>query len=177
MFTPDRNPSNPGYDELLAEVKRKAKVYLDSFPGLDYRVMNRELHSKLRDIIRGTATFKFIELELLRRQIESRLDNMKTATEYKNSWGLPMKNCEDVEAELGAGRGSYRWYQVLKLVETYHLFDNTHDQDYPYDKGVWYITSCIHSQGWDDIQAVEKIGRLINYRVSLHRHVLELTPT
>ncbi|OBT82895.1 hypothetical protein VE02_08585 [Pseudogymnoascus sp. 03VT05] len=160
--------STPGYDELLAEVKSQAKVYLDSFPGLDYRVMNRELHSKLRGIIKGTATFKFNELELLRRQIESRLDNMKTATKYKNYWGIDMKNCEDVEAELGAGMGSHRWYQVLKLVETYHLFDNSHDQDYPYDKGVWYITSCIHSQGWDNTKAVEEIGRLINYRVTIY---------
>ena len=167
----------PGYDELLAVLKSEAEVYLSSFPGLDYKAKNLSLHNELRGTIRGTRVPSLIGLEHLRRQIDYRLKNMKIATKYKDLWGLTMKNCEDVEVETGAGVGTYRWLQLLTLVESYHLFDHRNDQGHEYEKGEWYIASCIHSQGWEDIQAVEKIGILIHYRVSLQCHVLDLTPT
>lgn len=163
--------ASPGYDELLATVKSDAEMYFNSFPGLDYKVRNRELHNKLRGIIKGTATPNFAELELLRRQIDYRLEHMKMATAYKDLWDLPMKNCENVEVEIGAGVGTYRWDQLLKLVESYYLFDHNHGQGEEYNKGEWYIASCIHNQEWDDVQAVEKIQALILYRVSLHGHI------
>ncbi|OBT49982.1 hypothetical protein VE04_10062 [Pseudogymnoascus sp. 24MN13] len=157
-----------GYDELLTAVKNEAKVYFNSFPGLDYKIRNRALHKKLRGITKGTLTPNFIELELLQRQIDYRLKLMKMATKYKDLWHLSMKNCEDVEVEIGAGIGTHRWYQLCKLVESYHLFDH---RDYQgegeeYEKGNWYIASCIHSQGWDDTQAGEKIGILIPFKVT-----------
>lgn len=73
--------------------------------------------------------------------------------------------------------GTYRWTQLLKLVESYYLFDYPNNQGHEYEKGQWYIASCIHSQDWDDAQAAKKIGLLISYKVSMLFHILNLTPT
>lgn len=169
--------ATPGYDELLSAVKSEAEVYLSSFPSLDRNSTNRDLHNKLRSTIRSTTTPSFIELELLRSQIDHRLKHMKMATKYKDLWNLTMENCEDFDVENGSGLFTCRWNGLLRLVEFYRVFDHTHDQGDEYDKGKWYIASCMHSQGWDDAEALNKIGRLIRYRVSLHYHVLDLSPT
>ncbi|KFY90863.1 hypothetical protein V498_05792 [Pseudogymnoascus sp. VKM F-4517 (FW-2822)] len=146
--------ATPGYDELLAAVKSEGNVYLDSYPGSYSMAMHEQLHSKLRGIIKGTAAPRsFIELEILRRQIDYRLNVMKTATKYKDLWRLTFKNCEDYEVDIGAARDGM-------------MLNYAHDQDIEYDKGEWYIASCIYSQGWDDVEAAKKIEILIHYRVT-----------
>jgi hypothetical protein len=160
--------ATPGYDELLAVVKSEAEVYLNSFPGLDYKGKNLSLHNELRGTIRGTRVPSLVGLEYLRCQIDYRLSCiMKMATAYKDLWGLTMKNCEDTEVEIGAGIGTYRWIEVLKLVQFHDIFDKPNgDQGYEYSKGDWYITSCIHSQGWDNAQVEEKLQSLLRYKVT-----------
>ncbi|OBT42830.1 hypothetical protein VE00_08144 [Pseudogymnoascus sp. WSF 3629] len=160
--------ATPGYDELLAVVKSEAEVYLNSFPGLDYKGKNLSLHNELRGTIRGTRVPSLVGLEYLRCQIDYRLSCiMKMATAYEDLWGLTMKNCEDTEVEIGAGIGTYRWIEVLKLVQFHDIFDKPNgDQGYEYSKGDWYITSCIHSQGWDNAQVEEKLQSLLRYKVT-----------
>ncbi|OBT63976.1 hypothetical protein VE03_06003 [Pseudogymnoascus sp. 23342-1-I1] len=155
--------ATPGYDELLAAVKSEAEVYLNSFPGLDYITANRELHNKLRGVVSGKAEPSCIELEFLRRQIDYRLKHMKTATKYKDLWKLSMENCEDFDVENGAGLFTCRWNSLVKILEFHHIFDHTLDQGDEYDKGKWYIASCIYSQGWNDAEVLNKIGRIICY--------------
>ncbi|KFY03673.1 hypothetical protein V490_00107 [Pseudogymnoascus sp. VKM F-3557] len=154
----------PGYDELLAVVKSKADVYLNSFPGLDYKSKNLALHNELRGTIKGTRSPTFLGLEYLRCQIDYRLKQMKMATAYKDFWGLAMDNCEDVEVEIGSGVGTYRWCELLK--RTYYLFDDSDEEGPEYSKGAWYIASCIHSQKWNEEQVEERLQSALNYKVA-----------
>ncbi|KFY30563.1 hypothetical protein V494_08117 [Pseudogymnoascus sp. VKM F-4513 (FW-928)] len=173
--------STPGYDELVATVKREGEIYLSNIPGVDF--MHRDVHNRLRGTIEGTKTLNFIELEHLRRQIDNRIDIMKTATAYKNYWGITMENCEDFDVECEPNFLTPHWHGLNKVVETYNLFDHLCDQDpdHKYGKGVWYLVSCIYRQEWDDAQMKEKLQSLANYKVNctsiflLAREHIELT--
>jgi hypothetical protein len=154
-----------GYDELLAAFKSQAETYFNSFPGPNYKSSNLELHTELRRVMKGTIVPSFIRLEQLLRQVDYRLEHMKRATEFKDRWDLTMKNCEDVQVEIGGGIGTNRWYQIVQAVQNFHLFDHPCDQGLEYGKGEWYIAFCIHSQGWDDTEMTEKIGDLVRYKM------------
>lgn len=163
----------PGYDELLAEVKSRGEIYFDSLPGYDHWVRNLELHSKVRCIMGDTVVLDILELESLRLKIDYRLKQMKMVTEYKNLWGLTMKDCEDFDVETETDFCNNPWRQRLKLVRSYHLF-GPYDQDLEYHKGEWYIATCIYNQGWDDSKAIERIIELIDHRVSTIYHIIDL---
>ncbi|KFY05780.1 hypothetical protein V492_08302 [Pseudogymnoascus sp. VKM F-4246] len=158
--------STPGYDELVATVKREGEIYLSNIPGVDF--MHRDVHNRLRGTIEGTRTLNFIELEHLRRQIDNRLDIMRTATAYKNYWAITMENCEDFDVEHEPKFLTSQWHELNGVVESYNLFDHLcdQDQDHKYGKGVWYLVSCVYRQEWDDAQMKEKLQSLANYKVT-----------
>ncbi|KFY19359.1 hypothetical protein V493_07995 [Pseudogymnoascus sp. VKM F-4281 (FW-2241)] len=157
--------ATPGYDELVAAVKNEVEVYRNKLPGSDNEITNRKLHTKLHDFMRGTVSPSFLELELLRREIDYRLDIIKTATEYKNLWDLSVENCEDTKVMAYTDFSNYGW-QLVTLVGSYELFDHRNFQDDKYVKGEWYLASIMISQGWDRAQAVEKLKKLVHYRAS-----------
>ncbi|OBT60536.1 hypothetical protein VE03_10055 [Pseudogymnoascus sp. 23342-1-I1] len=155
------------HTELMTTVTNEAKEYFGRFPGSDNKAKNAVLHNDLRRLINRTEIPTVAKLAHLRDQIDYRVNHiMRTATMYKDFWNLQIKNCEDADAETGPGVSTSRWLEMLNLVESYPLFDEPHKQGHVYEKGEWYIASCICYQNWNNVQAVEKLDSLVRFRDS-----------
>ncbi|OBT74065.1 hypothetical protein VF21_07811 [Pseudogymnoascus sp. 05NY08] len=152
-------------DQLITIVKSEGEDYLGSYPGNDSKANNIVLHNDLRRLINGTETPSASYLGYLRDQIDYRVNHvMRTATGYKEVWGLNIPKCEVVDVEKAPGIGSPDWVKMLKLVESYPLFDDPHRQGAEYEKGEWYLASCIYREKWDRAQAEEKLNSLVRFR-------------
>ncbi|KFY30099.1 hypothetical protein V494_08271 [Pseudogymnoascus sp. VKM F-4513 (FW-928)] len=152
-------------DELIPKITSAAEIYLDSYPGIDSKAKNISLHTDLYDLIRGSRIPNVIGLGYLHDQIYYRLNYiMGAATAYKEAWGLDLPNCEAMNVDKRLGTGSARWITMLKLVQSYPLFDAPHEQGHTYSKGEWYLACCIYHENWSKVQAEEKLKYLVRFK-------------
>jgi hypothetical protein len=152
-------------DQLITIVKSEREDYFNSYPGNDTKAKNVVLHNDLRRLINGTEIPSASYLGYLRDQIDYRVNHvMRTATGYKEVWGLNIPKCEVVGVKKAPGIGSSRWREMLELVASYPLFDGPHGQGAEYEKGEWYLASCIYHEKWTRAQAEEKLNSLVRFR-------------
>ncbi|KFZ01424.1 hypothetical protein V501_10013 [Pseudogymnoascus sp. VKM F-4519 (FW-2642)] len=154
------------HDQLKLAVKKEAQRCLDSEPGIDSAANNIGLQGAISRLLKNTSDPDTEDLVEMRESIGYRMNQiMRTATRYKNEWGLNIQDCHFADMDSFINRGLQNQANMWSLVCKYPLFDEpTYLQGRPYVKGKKYITRCILEAGWNPDEAADKLDRLVKYK-------------
>lgn len=131
------------YHQAVQVVKRKALLYLASFPGPSEAAKNHNIHSLIDKVLQGKPLSQE-SLDCLNSELDYRqIHVMAHANSLRDSLGLVYPDCEDIEAEPVASE----W--INKCVWNYALFSEPiENEGWQYNKGQVYLTMAIKAAGW-----------------------------